>query len=1222
MKTKIYTFLSIFFITTNLFAQEPVFVWAEAFNIEINSFVVDDAGNSYYTGYFEDSVDFDPGSGVYYLSSNGQDDIFILKLDASGNFVWAISIGGNWGDEGIAIVTDSNGNIYIAGDFNETQDFDPGPGVYNLVADYYHAEFILKLDPYGNFIWAKMIDSYLGVWGNNASIKSLRVDDNSNVYLAGTFMGIVDFDPGPAVYSLTADAWTNIFFLKLNVLGDFVWAKKLDGSESSRCNSLAVSNNNNFYAGGYFNDTIDFDPGPGVYDLISEANSDIFIAKYDTSCNFVWAKRIGDGDGEGVFSVAIDDSENIYFTGVFDGTIDFDPGPGINNLVSNGTDDIFISKFNSSGNFIWAKSMGSTSLDLGYSLALDSACNVYTTGYFNGTVDFDPGLGVYNLVSNGTYDIFISKLDSSGNFVWARNIGSNMTEVGNSIALDKSANIYSTGGFYEIVDFDPGPGIYNLEVANSSHPNYVLKLIQSFTALRTNTNVSCFGDSDAAIDISVYNGVSPYSYVWSNGETTEDISNLVAGTYFVSITDANNDLITDSVIITQPDEFDLSFVATDASAIGASDGAIYLLVNGATSPYSYLWNTGDTIQDLSNLPIGQYSVTITDANLCYTIDTINIFEPYYKRLPLLEHFTSGSSACYDCCNLEQNFQNIISQTNGQCAVIRYPGNIFPDGYETTESNARYNFYGVNTIPTVVFNGGTPQSSSIIDTNLIVNSYDNDTTPVNIISWYIFNGTQVDIQVEINTCDIINLQNIVLQLAIVENKTANNVSCTQIDSTLFVLKKMLPDENGTDISQMTIANTNYYYFSYTFPAINTVENFDNLAVVAFVQDNISQHIYQSARVEQTPELIAFLGADTTFGHLPLDIQFADLSSGLPTSWFWDFGDGTTSTLQNPVHTYQTGGLYTVSLIVSNFFGSDTVEFIEYIEVANAQSPGWSYNITGYSHTILIPNTTQIKINGVQIDTGDYFGVFYDSLGTLACGGYQIWDGATTSVTAWGEDLGNDGFAGSEEFKWKIWDASTNIEYNAMATYIPFPQMPYTSFFVSLGTSGLTSLVNYDIQQIDLPLGWSIFSTYISPFDADIQAIFASIISDILIIKSGSGSVFWPAFSINQIGNIATGEGYQVKTNFASTFMISGNILNPIYTPISINSGWSLIGYIRTSPATIDTMLSSIVNEIVLVKNGYGFVYWPAYGINNIGNMIPGEGYQVKMTNAVSLTYPPN
>ncbi|MBT6686253.1 MAG: PKD domain-containing protein [Bacteroidetes bacterium] len=1221
MKTKILIFLSIFIITTNLCAQEPVFEWAETFEIIINSLAVDEAGNSYYTGYYENTVDFDPGSGVFNLVSNGQEDIFILKLDVFGNFEWAINYGGIGGDEGVSLVVDSVGNIYIAGEFGETLDFDPGPGVCYLVPDYYYAEFILKLDTYGNFIWAKMIDSYLGVWGNNSNITSLKIDNNTNVYITGTLQGTVDFDPGPAIYNLTADGWSNIFLSKLNSSGEFVWAKKLDGSEESMCNSLTIGGENNIYAIGYFSDTTDFDPGPGVYNLVSEVYADIFIAKYDSLGNFVWAKRIGDIYGENAFSLAADDNENIYYTGFFKGTVDFDPGPGVYNLVSNGSEYIFISKLSSSGNFIWAKSMGSNYQDIGYSLALDSAYNVYTTGEFDETVDFDPGPGVYNLSSNGNDDIFISKLDSLGNFVWARNIGGNMGDVGRNIVLDKTANIYSSGGFDGTVDFDPGPGIYNLTEMNNAQ-NYFLKITQSFTALHTNLDISCFGNSDASINISVYNGVSPYSFLWSNGETTEDISNLGAGTYYVSITDANNDLITDSVIITQPDEFDLSFVATDASAIGASDGTIDLSVNGATPPYSYLWNTGDTIQDLSNLPIGQYSVTITDANLCYTIDTINIFEPYYNRLPLLEHFSSGSSACYDCCNLEQNFQNIISQTNGQCAVIRYPGNIFPDGYETTESNARYNFYGVNTIPTVVFNGGTPQSSSIIDTNLIVNSYDNDTTPVNIISWYNFNGTQVDIQVEINTCDIINLQNIVLQLAIVENKTANNVSCTQIDSTLFVLKKMLPDENGTDISQMTIANTNYYYFSYTFPAINTVENFDNLAVVAFVQDNISQHIYQSARVEQTPELIAFLGADTTFGHLPLDIQFADLSSGLPTSWFWDFGDGTTSTLQNPVHTYQTGGLYTVSLIVSNFFGSDTVEFIEYIEVANAQSPGWSYNITGYSHTILIPNTTQIKINGVQIDTGDYFGVFYDSLGTLACGGYQIWDGTTTSVTAWGEDLGNDGFAGSEEFKWKIWDASTNIEYNAMATYIPFPQMPYLGFFVSLGTSGLTSLVNYDIQQIDLPLGWSIFSTYISPFDADIQAIFASIISDILIIKSGSGSVFWPAFSINQIGNIATGEGYQVKTNFASTFMISGNILNPIYTPISINSGWSLIGYIRTSPATIDTMLSSIVNEIVLVKNGYGFVYWPAYGINNIGNMIPGEGYQVKMTNAVSLTYPPN
>ena len=114
--------------------------------------------------------------------------------------------------------------------------------------------------------------------------------------------------------------------------------------------------------------------------------------------------------------------------------------------------------------FEWAKKIGSGSDDISNSIALDSFGNVYTTGSFIGTVDFDPGVGTFNLISLSYQNIFISKLDASGNFVWAKNIGGALDDCGYSIFIDSSGNIYTTGVFWGTADFDPGLGTYNLTV--------------------------------------------------------------------------------------------------------------------------------------------------------------------------------------------------------------------------------------------------------------------------------------------------------------------------------------------------------------------------------------------------------------------------------------------------------------------------------------------------------------------------------------------------------------------------------------------------------------------------------------------------------------------------------------------------------------------------------------------------------------------------------------
>lgn len=130
------------------------------------------------------------------------------------------------------------------------------------------------------------------------------------------------------------------------------------------------------------------------------------------------------------------------------------------------------------------------------------------------------------------------------------------------------------------------------------------------------------------------------------------------------------------------------------------------------------------------------------------------------------------------------------------------------------------------------------------------------------------------------------------------------------------------------------------------------------------------------------------------------------------------------------------------------------------------PGWYYTNTGVNHTILVPSTALMTVNGIPLEVGDYVGVFYDSLGTLACGGYLNWQGVTSSIAAWGADAlggGNNGFSNGELFKWKIWKATSGITYNANATYSTMG-FPNTSSFSGNGMSGITSLtaiIGYDL-----------------------------------------------------------------------------------------------------------------------------------------------------------------
>ncbi len=382
------------------------FVWARKFDSVSEIFgcsiVVDGSGNVYTIGGFWGTVDFDPGNGVYNLSSIGS-DVFISKLDPSGNFIWARCVNGDGSDCGRSIAIDKAGNIYATGWFAKTANFK----VATLTSVGQEDIFISKLDPLGNFIWAKNIGSY----GYDEGF-SIAVDPACNVYITGNFANSVDFDPGPEFFPLTSGGAMDAFISKLDSSGNFVWAKKIGGPGDDFGNSIATDGQGNVYSTGAFSATVDFDPGPGIYNLSSFGAKDIFISKLDSSGNFVWGKNIGGAGSDEGYSIAADQVGNIYSTGIFSSTSDFDPGPGTYYLTATGGFDFFISKLNTSGNFDWAARFGGTDPSYSHGITVDFSGNIFTAGNFRGVTDFDASAGTFTL-SCAVNDIFVQRLGAS-----------------------------------------------------------------------------------------------------------------------------------------------------------------------------------------------------------------------------------------------------------------------------------------------------------------------------------------------------------------------------------------------------------------------------------------------------------------------------------------------------------------------------------------------------------------------------------------------------------------------------------------------------------------------------------------------------------------------------------------------------------------------------------------------------------------------------------------
>jgi uncharacterized protein (DUF2249 family) len=439
----------------------PVFQWVDVFAGDPEDepgLTLDGDDNLWVVGCFDDTIDVDPGPGVVTLTSAGQSDAFLLKLNPSGEFLWAGQIGGPERDCLHRVAVDESGHVHAAGIFRSTADLDPGPGVFELTAVSSDA-FIVKVAPSGAFVWARQME------GDGSAIHRDIAVDADKVYTIGKFTGTADFDPGPGVFELTVQGF-NQFVWALDSAGDFAWAFAIAPASASTSPEGIAVRNGVVHVTGDFSGDVDFDPGPGTA-ILEGGCFDVFVMALTTEAELLWARATETepcgGDvpfGAKPKDVAVGPGGDVYTVGLYSWKTDFDPGPG-QSLLDSGLSDVrqgFVWKLDADGNFVWVRELKShdpfsSERDVTAAATNDSGA-IHVAGSFTGTMDFDPSTAENELTAD-IRDAFLVKLAADGTFRWAGALSGGITRAWDLDVSDTA--VHACGLFEGEVDFDPGP---------------------------------------------------------------------------------------------------------------------------------------------------------------------------------------------------------------------------------------------------------------------------------------------------------------------------------------------------------------------------------------------------------------------------------------------------------------------------------------------------------------------------------------------------------------------------------------------------------------------------------------------------------------------------------------------------------------------------------------------------------------------------------------------
>lgn len=390
------------------------------------SIAIDSQGNQYITGMFYSTATF----GNVTLTAIGDEwpDIFVAKLDPSGNWLWAVRAGGTSGDKGSDIALDGLGNACVTGEFRGTATF----GDFSITGSEVRDIFVAKLDPDGNWLWVAEAGGAFYDVGYGIS-----VDGAGNIYVIGCFEGTANF----GILSLTGIGNQDIFAAKLDSSGNWLWAVKAGGEVNDVGSAILVDGLGFAYVTGLIEGIANFGP----HELTSGGGEDIFVARLDPEGNWLWAVKAGGTGWDRGIGIAIDGVGNAYVTGDFAEIATF----GSETLTAIGEQNLFVAKLDPSGNWIWALKAGGTNWIRGVNISVDGAGYAYVTGEFSVTANF----GIHSLTAEGANDIFVAKLDPDGNWIWAVKAGGTGWDNGYGTAVDETGFVFVTGSFEDTAMF-------------------------------------------------------------------------------------------------------------------------------------------------------------------------------------------------------------------------------------------------------------------------------------------------------------------------------------------------------------------------------------------------------------------------------------------------------------------------------------------------------------------------------------------------------------------------------------------------------------------------------------------------------------------------------------------------------------------------------------------------------------------------------------------------
>ncbi len=657
MKSRIYTLLALIIYSSSSFAQAPPWAWAKSAT-----------GSAYDEGYAVCSDlngnvyvagNFESGTltfGSFPLTNAGPRDFFLVKYDPAGTVLWAQSFGGSGFDGVEDICVDPAGNVILTGFYNSSPLIIDGISLFNSGGS---DMFVVKFDPTGNAIWANRAG------GNIYDDGYGTITDNSgNVFVVGIFQSsTITFGS----YTLNNGGDNDVYLVKYDSGGVVQWAKRAGGSSWDNGFGVGADALGNAYISGYFgSSTMTFD---GL--TISLSGGSVFIAKYDPSGNAVWATNDGGSGVDLNAAISTDQSGNSYLTGYFTSSPAFF---GIWPLTNSGGADIYIAKYDASGGVVWAIRAGGSGSDVGYDVTHDGNGNAYLTGYFgSSSVNF----GGITLNSTGGPDVYVTKYDNLGSVPWAVNPSGAVDDIGRGIYSDANGNVYAAGAFYSSsITFGSttlnNTGNWDVYIAKMGTCN-----IAQPTITPDGPTSFCTGGS-----VMLTSSSAP-TYAWSTGATTQSITVTSSGNYMVTVSDGPGCSATSSPVTVTVYPNPVPTITPDGPTIFCFGENVVLT---SSVGLNYIWSNSATTQSITVTSGGVYSVTVNNGNGCSEISAPVTITVYPNPTPMitangsLSFCDGGSVTLFSTAALGyqwssgQTTQSVVVTSSGIFTVTTNNGN--------------------------------------------------------------------------------------------------------------------------------------------------------------------------------------------------------------------------------------------------------------------------------------------------------------------------------------------------------------------------------------------------------------------------------------------------------------------------------------------------------------------------------------------------------------------